>query len=119
MLVISVAADVGLLMILNWSLHIQYMQPASFYLKAPIMLYVFIFIALRALRFDPAFIVAAGTMAALGWLCLMLYALFAVPGDAMITRDYVQYVTSNSILVGAEVDKFYRSCSSRSFWRWH
>ena len=44
-------------------------------------------------------------MAALGWLCLMLYVLFAVPGDAMITRDYVQYMTSNSILVGAEVDK--------------
>lgn len=104
-LMISVAADVGLLMILIWSFHIQYMQPASFYLKAPTMLYVFIFIALRALRFDPAFIVAAGTMAALGWLCLMLYVLFAVPGDAMITRDYVQYMTSNSILVGAEVDK--------------
>ena len=104
-LMISVAADIGLLMGLIWSFHLQYMQPASFYLKAPTMLYVFIFIALRALRFEPVFIVAAGVMAALGWLGLMLYVLFAVPGDPMITRDYVEYMTSNSILVGAEVDK--------------
>ncbi|MDP6571880.1 MAG: adenylate/guanylate cyclase domain-containing protein [Rhodospirillales bacterium] len=104
-LMVSVAADTSLLMVLIWSFHIQYMQPASFYLKAPTMLYVFIFIALRALRFEPVFIVAAGIMAAVGWLCLMLYVLFAVPGDAMITRDYVEYMTSNSILVGAEVDK--------------
>ena len=104
-LMISVVADIGLLMILIWSFHIQYMQPAAFYLKAPTMLYVFIFIALRALRFEPVFIVAAGVMAAVGWLCLMLYVLFAVPDDPMITRDYVEYMTSNSILVGAEVDK--------------
>jgi adenylate cyclase len=55
-----------LLMALIWSFHIQYMQPASFYLKAPTMIYAFIFIALRALRFEPRFILLAGAAAALG-----------------------------------------------------
>ena len=47
---LSVGADPALLMTVIWSFHIQYDQPAPFYLKAPTFLYVFIFIALRALR---------------------------------------------------------------------
>ncbi len=49
---LSVIADMILLMFLIWSFHIQYQQLPSFYLKAPTLLYAFIFIALRALRFD-------------------------------------------------------------------
>jgi len=41
----------------------------------------------------------------LGWLILMLYAMTATPGDPMITRNYVTYLTSNAVLIGAEVDK--------------
>ena len=43
----SVLVDVSMLMITIWSFHIQYGQPAAFYLKAPTLLYVFIFIVLR------------------------------------------------------------------------
>ncbi len=81
------------------------MQPASFYLKAPTLLYVFIFIALRALRYEARFILLAGGAAALGWLLMVAYVVIAVPGDTMVTRDYVAYLTSNSILLGAEFDK--------------
>ncbi len=105
LLMVSVVMDIGLLMVLIWSFHVQYMQPASFYLKAPTMVYVFIFIALRALRFEPRFILIAGAAAATGWLLLVFYVVFAVPEDPMITRDYVTYLTSNAILIGAEVDK--------------
>lgn len=105
LLVVSVVMDISLLMALIWSFHIQYMQPASFYLKAPTMIYVFIFIALRALRFEPRFILIAGGAAAIGWLCLVLYVVFSVPEDPMITRNYVTYLTSNAILIGAEIDK--------------
>jgi adenylate cyclase len=49
-LTLSVIVDIGLLMVLIWSFHIQYMQPASFYLKSPTMIYVFIFISLRTQR---------------------------------------------------------------------
>jgi adenylate cyclase len=104
-LTLSVVADIGLLMVLIWSFHIQYMQPASFYLKAPTVMYVFIFIALRSLRFDPRYILIAGGTAAAGWVILTGYVIWSEGGKSMITRDYVTYLTSNSILIGAEVDK--------------
>ena len=104
-LFMSIVFDITLLMALIWSFHIKYDQPASFYLKAPTMLYVFIFIALRALRFEPRFVIAAGIAAALGWLGLVLYVIRVDPSDNMITRDYVAYLTSNTVLLGAEFDK--------------
>ena len=100
----SSIADIALLMALIWSFHIQYEQPAAFYLKAPTMLYVFIFIALRALRFDSRHVLFTGLAAAAGWLAMLTYAIFSSSPDA-ITRDYVAYLTSNLILVGAEFDK--------------
>jgi adenylate cyclase len=104
-LVLSIIIDMALLFGLIWSFHIQYMQPPSFYLKAPTMLYVFIFIALRALRFEARFVLLAGFFAALGWLVLVFYVIRGDPEDSMITRDYVGYLTSNSVLLGAEFDK--------------
>lgn len=101
----SIFVDMALLMVLIWSFHIQYEQPPSFYLKVPTLLYIFIFIALRALRFEAKFVFAAGAMAALGWLGMVAYVVTSNPDDAMITRDYVTYMTSNSILLGAEFDK--------------
>jgi len=101
----SIVIDMALLYGLIWSFHLQYMQPASFYLKAPTQQYVYIFIALRALRFEVRYVVLAGIAAALGWLALVGYVVFADPHDPMITRNYVQYLTSNSVLLGAEIDK--------------
>jgi adenylate cyclase len=101
----SIVIDMALLYGLIWSFHLQYMQPASFYLKAPTQQYVYIFIALRALRFEVQYVVLAGIAAALGWLAMIGYVLLADPENAMITRSYVEYLTSNSILVGAEIDK--------------
>jgi adenylate cyclase len=103
LLAIGVCVDMALLMGLIWSFHLQYEQPAPFYLKAPTLLYVFIFIALRALCFEPLYVIAAGLAAAAGWLLLLGYA--AASGDMVVTRDYVHYMTSNSVLVGAEIDK--------------
>lgn len=105
LLYVSVVVDMALLFVLIWSFHHQYMQPPSFYLKAPTLLYVFIFIALRALRFEARFVVLAGIVAALGWTLLAIYAVSGPEGMSMITRDYVLYMTSNSVLIGAEIDK--------------
>lgn len=63
-----------------------------------------IFIALRALRFEVRFVIAAGISAAAGWMALVGYAAYAAGGVEVVTRDYVRYMTSNSILVGAELD---------------
>lgn len=102
---LSIIADMGLLIGLIWSIHIQYQQPPSFYLKAPTLLYVFIFISLRALRFDPRFVLTAGVMASLGWLGLVGYAVLKDFEMDMVTRDYIGYLTGNKILLGAEFDK--------------
>ncbi|WP_208539201.1 adenylate/guanylate cyclase domain-containing protein [Algihabitans albus] len=104
-LAFSALFDIGLLMLLIWSFHLQYDQPPSFYLKAPTLLYVFIFIGLRALRFDPRFVLITGVMAAVGWGGMIVIVVASEGGEMMITRDYVEYMTANAILLGAEFDK--------------
>ena len=104
-LTLSVIADMALLMVLIWSFHRTYQQPPSFYLKVPTLLYIFIFIALRALRFDARYVILAGLSAIIGWSLLVLYAAAFESGGMTITRDYVEYMTGNTILLGAEFDK--------------
>lgn len=103
-LALSVIADMALLLGLIWSFHRQYGQPPAFYLKSPTLLYVFIFIALRALRFEVGYVLLAGFAAAVGWLAMLSYAVMNSPG-VEITRSYVAYITTNAILRGAEFDK--------------
>lgn len=102
---ISIGFDIGLLLLLILSFHIQYNQPASFFLKAPTLFYIFLFISLRALRFQPRFVLAAGLIAAAGWASLIVYVITVDANNTMITKDYVSYLTSNSILIGGEIDK--------------
>ena len=104
-LYLSIVVDMALLLALIWSFHLEYGQPPSFYLKAPTMIYVFIFIGLRVLTFRARYVVVAGLAAAIGWAALAAYAILASGGREMITRDYVEYMTSNSVLIGAEADK--------------
>ena len=105
LLYVSVVMDMALLLALIWSIHIKYGQPPSFYLKVPTLLYLFIFIALRALRYEVRYVAVAGLTAALGWLLMVGYVVSIDPQDTMITRNYVEYMTSNSVLLGAEFDK--------------
>lgn len=102
---ISAVVDVALIVVLIWSFHLQYEQPASFSLKAPTLLYVFIFIALRALRFEPRYVIMCGVSAAACWLLLVLYTVTIEYPETMVTRSYITYLTSNSVLLGAEFDK--------------
>lgn len=104
-LVVSALLDVAILLVAIWSFHLQYGQPAAFYLKAPTLLYVFIFIALRALSYNPAYVLVSGLAAALGWLALAGYAIVEQGGMARITRDYVEYMNGARVLIGAEIDK--------------
>lgn len=100
----SIGIDLALLMALIWSFHWQYGQPPSFYLKAPTFTYVFIFITLRALRLKPGFVLAAGLATMLAWIGMVGNVVLA-EGMAPVTRDYIRYLTSNALLVGAEIDK--------------
>lgn len=104
-LALSIVVDVAVLMTTIWSFHIQYAQPASAYLKAPTLLYVFIIISLRALRFEPVWVLLAGLTAAIGWLVLVAYAIWGASLSDMLTRSFAEYTMSNKLLIGAEVDK--------------
>ncbi|HEX2886899.1 adenylate/guanylate cyclase domain-containing protein [Vineibacter terrae] len=105
MLYASAIIDMALLMAVIWSFHLKYAQTAAFYLKAPTFVYVFIFIALRALRFEARYVLFAGAMGALGWAILLLIVLSGHGGPPNVTHDYTEYLTSNATLIGAEVDK--------------
>ena len=100
----SLIIDVALLYALIWSFHLQYEQPQGFSLQAPTVLYVFVFIALRALRFDPAWVLLTGLAAALGWIIMVFHAIDE-DGAGAITRSFVDYIDGSKILIGAEVEK--------------
>ena len=105
LLYVSVVVDMALLLGLIYFLHYKYAQTAVFNLKAPALLYVFLFIALRALRFEARFVIFAGLTAAAGWLALIFYALSGRGGPPNETTDFVEYMTSNAFLIQAEVEK--------------
>jgi adenylate cyclase len=102
---LSVIADMALLMGLIYFYHLKYAQSAVFYLKAPILLYAFLFIALRALRFEARFVIVTGLAAVAGWIILILYALSGRGGPPNMTDDFVDYMTSNAFLFQAEAEK--------------
>ncbi len=103
---ISIAADIALLFGLIWSFHVSYGQPPAFSLKVPTFVYIFVFVAIRALRFDYRYVLAAGTMAAIGW-ALMTLATIWVSGPGTITRNFTEYISGTRILIGAEFDKIF------------
>jgi adenylate cyclase len=103
-LALSVIVDITVLMVTIWSFHLQYQEPAPIYLKATTLMYVFILIALRTLRFEPGLVLLAGTTGAIGWLVVVAYAVLA-DGGAAITRSFATYAMSYEVLLGAEVDK--------------
>jgi adenylate cyclase len=115
----SVVVDVAVLLLTIWSFHLQYGAPPALYLKATTLMYVFILIALRTLRFEPAMVILTGFAAATGWLLVVAYAVAheqscgsmdlmkALAGaDACgFTHMFPKYTTSHQILLGAELDK--------------
>jgi len=103
-LALSVVVDMTMLMVTIWSFHLQYQEPAPIYLKAPTLMYAFILIALRALRFEPWLVVLAGVTASIGWLILVAYAVLG-NGGAAITHSFATYAMSYQVLLGAEFDK--------------
>ena len=102
---LSILVDILFLTSIIFSFHIQYDQHPSFYLKTPTLSYIFVFIALRAQRFNPKYVIATGVLGALGWAALVAYSFMYDMDRMRLTRNYVEYLTGNSILIGAELDK--------------
>lgn len=97
------AIDVLILTALIWSFHIQYAAPLTLSLRAPTFLYFFVFLALQALSYRPAyilfflgaFVVAWGTMIGL-----------ALTSDELrLTRLFKEYILPDTFILGVEIDK--------------
>ncbi len=107
LLVISIFLDVALIIGLVWYFHVQYDQPPAFALKVPTFIYLFAFVALRALRFDPRYVMLSGLFAAAGWLLLVAWTISESPYGT-ITQSFTIYVNNGDrILRGAEFDKVF------------
>lgn len=105
-LFLSMVVDTAMLFGLIWSFHYQYGQPAAFSLKVPTFMYIFVFIAVRALRVDPRFVITQGLLAAAGWIAVVGLALHESP-PGTVTRSFSAYLGGNAILIGAEFDKVF------------
>lgn len=101
---LTVVGEMAVLLFVIFAHHLQYEQPPQFYLKSTQLNYVFILIALRALRFEPIWVVLSGTTAALGWLALLAYAVMTASSNP-VTWDYVTSLRSTQIHFGGELDK--------------
>jgi adenylate cyclase len=100
----GVVAEMLVLLFVIWAAHLQYEQPPQFSLKSTQFVYVFVLIALRALRFEPVWVLVSGLTAAVGWTVLVTLAVQGAPDDP-ITWDYVTSLRSIQIHLGGEFDK--------------
>lgn len=100
----TVVAEMAVLMATLWAYHLQYEQAPQFSLKSTQFVYVFILIGLRALRFEPLWVILSGLTAAAGWAAMLAYAVHAAPANP-VTWDYVTSLRSTQIHYGGEFDK--------------
>ncbi|MET0961801.1 MAG: adenylate/guanylate cyclase domain-containing protein [Noviherbaspirillum sp.] len=104
MLAFTVFGEMAVLILTIWAYHWQYEQAAPLSLKSTEFAYIFILIALRALRFEPAWVLLSGLTALGGWLAVLLYALAHASANP-VTRDYVTSLRSFQIHYGGEFDR--------------
>jgi len=100
----SVVAEMLILMVTIWTYHIQFESQEIVNLKNTHFNYVFILIALRALRFEPLWVILSGLTAAISWIAIVVHAIYTAEGN-VITWDYVTYVTTSMVHLGGEFDK--------------
>lgn len=96
--------DLSIFLLLIWSYQFAYDLPAGSVLKAPSYVFLYVLVALRALRFHPRPILIAGMTAMAGWALIVLLSV-TTDGTSAITHDYTQYLSTYKILIGAEIEK--------------
>lgn len=99
----SIVAEMLLLLFIIWIYHLQYEITEVINLKNSHINYVYILIALRALRFEPKWVLVSGFTAFSGWIYLVWMALSSA-SMSVITWDYVTYASTSSLYLGAIFD---------------
>lgn len=100
----GVVAEMVVLLGVIWAFHLQYEQPLQFSLKSVEFVFLFVLVGLRALRFEPAWVLLSGGAAILGWAALVAASVGGARQNA-ITWDYVTSVRSIQVHLGAEFCK--------------
>ncbi len=90
--------DGALIFAIIYSYGAAYGLPPESTFKAPTTVFLFLYTVIRALRFDPVPILVAGCTVVGGWMFLL--SSVAMQG-ARITTSYVEYLTTNKLLIGA------------------
>jgi diguanylate cyclase (GGDEF)-like protein len=101
---VSIVLDFVVLYTVIVSFSVKYNQPAAFVLKSPSVAFVFVFVGLRALRFDVGQVLFAAGVAIIGWVGVIGWVV-GEDGNAAVTRSYVEYLNGSYLLFGAEVEK--------------
>lgn len=104
LLAAGVVAEMAVLLGTLAATALQYEQPPQAALKGPAFVYVFVLIALRALRFEPLWVLVSGGTALVGWFSLLAWVLWGSPGNPL-TWDYVTSLRSLQVHLGAELDR--------------
>ncbi len=98
-----VIIEMFLLLFVIWSYYLQYETSPALNLKNSHINYVYILIALRALRFEPEWVLLSGFSAVIGW-SLIIWQTLSSTGMNVITWDYVTYASKPSVYFGAVFD---------------
>ncbi|MDZ5459002.1 adenylate/guanylate cyclase domain-containing protein [Azohydromonas lata] len=104
LLAAGVVAEMAVLLGTLAATALQYEQPPQLALKGPAFVYVFVLIGLRALRFEPLWVLVSGGTALLGWFTLLAWVLWGAPVQPL-TWDYVTSLRSLQVHLGAELDR--------------
>jgi len=102
----SIIMEMMLLFFIIWTYYLQYETTETINLKNTHVNYVYILIALRALRFEPKWVVLSGLTASMCWGIMVWHTLSSTSMN-VITWDYVTYASTRSIYWGAVFDVFF------------
>ncbi len=100
--------EVSIFITLIWSYQFAHDHTASAVLKSPSIVFLFVLIGVRALRFHPLPVIVAGAAVSVGW-CVLAVSAGILSADTAYqgSAAYVAYVSGDSILFGAEVEKLF------------
>ncbi len=100
---LSIIIEMLLLLFVIWTYYLQYQTSPTINLKNTHINYVYILIALRALRFEPEWVLLSGLTAVIGW-SVIVWQTLASTGMKVITWDYVTYASTRSVYLGSVFD---------------
>lgn len=100
--------EVGVFISLIWSYQFAHNHSAAGVLKSPSVVFLFVLIGVRALRFHPLPAIMAGAAVSIGWAILAIsVGILEANSVGQGSGAYVAYVSGDSMLLGAEVEKLF------------